>query len=55
MVSYGSGAGSDGYLIEVEKDILEKRERGIKVDSQIKSDKKIYVDYEFYRKSKGNI
>jgi hydroxymethylglutaryl-CoA synthase len=55
MVSYGSGAGSDGYLIEVEKDILEKRERGIKVDSQIKSDKKIYVDYDFYRKSKGNI
>ncbi|MCW1296802.1 MAG: hydroxymethylglutaryl-CoA synthase [Candidatus Parvarchaeota archaeon] len=53
MVGYGSGAGSDGYFIEVEKGILDKREKIIPVDSQIKSDKKIYVDYDFYRKSKG--
>lgn len=52
LVGYGSGAGSDAYLIRVQPPILERRERTQRVDDMISSDQKIFVNYEFYRRSK---
>ncbi len=52
LVGYGSGAGSDAYLIRVQPEILEKRERSRQVDDMIKSNQKIFVNYEYYRRSK---
>ncbi|NIN52518.1 MAG: hydroxymethylglutaryl-CoA synthase [Nitrososphaeria archaeon] len=52
MVPYGSGAGSDAYSFIVTKEIENKRNRSITLDSQVFNTKREYVSYEFYRKAK---
>ena len=53
VISYGSGAGSDGFTIEVKDEIVERRELAPKTQEII--DKKTYVDYAVYAKFKGKI
>ena len=57
LVSYGSGAGSDAYLITVKPKILEKRSRTEKFNVQWQAENPylIYVDYNTYRKFKEGI
>lgn len=50
LAQFGSGAGADAILFVTEEAILEKRDRGIKVES-ILGDKK-YTDFHTYRKRK---
>ena len=52
-VSYGSGAGSDAFSIEVTDRIEEKRELAPKVQDMIQN--KTYVDYAIYAKFKGKL
>jgi hydroxymethylglutaryl-CoA synthase len=53
VVSYGSGAGSDGYSFIVTDQILEKRGRQkFTIHQQIQSKNIEYVDYETYRRLK---
>jgi hydroxymethylglutaryl-CoA synthase len=52
-VSYGSGAGSDAFSIEVKDGIEEKQEIAPKVQDMIKN--KEYVDYAIYAKFKGKM
>ena len=54
LTSFGSGAGSDSFAIEVNEKILEKRERSELVMSII-NDRKIYIDYSIYLKNRGGI
>ena len=53
VISYGSGAGSDGFTITVKDEIEERRELAPKTQKII--DNKIYVDYSVYAKFKGKI
>jgi hydroxymethylglutaryl-CoA synthase len=53
VVSYGSGAGSDAFHIEVMKAITEKRKRKPMVQDYI--DDKVYVDYAQYAKHRRTI
>ena len=53
MVSYGSGAGSDAFSLEVTDVIEEKRGRTRKVDDYIMD--KVYVDYVTYLNNIGAI
>ena len=53
VVSYGSGAGSDGFTITVKDEIEERRELAPKTQEII--DQKTYVDYAVYAKFKGKI
>lgn len=53
VVSYGSGAGSDGFTLTVNEDIKEKRNLAPTTE-EIISNKK-YVDYAVYAKYKGKI
>ena len=53
MVSYGSGAGSDGFVIQVEKAILKKRDRQTFFKDYLKNTK--YITYTDYLKSGGKI
>lgn len=53
LASYGSGAGSDAFVIRVLDGILEKRERVSKLGSLINN--KIYVDYAIYLKFREKI
>ena len=53
VVSYGSGAGSDGFTITVTDEITEKRDLAPKTQEII--DNKKYVDYAVYAKYKGKI
>ena len=53
VVSYGSGAGSDGFALEVTDEITEKRDLAPKTEEIIS--KKTYVDYAVYAKYKGKI
>ncbi len=48
FVSYGSGAGSDGFIFEVTENILKKRKKHISVAEQIA--KKEYITYAKYLK-----
>jgi len=48
FVSYGSGAGSDGFIFEITKNILKKRKKNITVSSQIENKK--YISYPQYLK-----
>jgi hydroxymethylglutaryl-CoA synthase len=50
LAQYGSGAGADALLFITEQAILEKRERGIKVETLL-NDRK-YTDFHTYRKRK---
>ncbi|MCS7132357.1 MAG: hydroxymethylglutaryl-CoA synthase [Aigarchaeota archaeon] len=53
LASYGSGAGSDAFVIRVLEGISEKRERVPKLSSLIND--KIYVDYAVYLKFREKI
>jgi len=53
MVSYGSGAGSDAFSIEVQEPVIEKRERIPKVEDYIND--KVYIDYAAYAKHRRTI
>ena len=53
VVSYGSGAGSDGFVLTVNDEIVEKRDLATKTQDII--DDKEYVDYAVYAKHKGKI
>lgn len=46
FVSYGSGAGSDGFIFETTNKITEKQKRTVPVSEQIKD--KIYISYSAY-------
>ena len=52
-VSYGSGAGSDAFSIEVTDKIEDKRDSAPKVADMI--ERKSYVDYAVYAKYKGKL
>ena len=50
FVSYGSGAGSDGFIFETTKSITQKRNKTISVLKQFEN--KIYISYsEYLRKT----
>jgi hydroxymethylglutaryl-CoA synthase len=53
VISYGSGAGSDGFTIRVEDEILEHRGEVPTVDDYIQ--RKVYVSYATYAKYKHTI
>ncbi|MCC7558436.1 MAG: hydroxymethylglutaryl-CoA synthase [Methanobacteriaceae archaeon] len=53
VVSYGSGAGSDAFSIEVTDKIEKQREAAPKVADMI--ERKSYVDYAVYAKYKGKL
>ncbi len=53
MVSYGSGAGSDAFVIRVEDEILNHRGRVPTVDDYI--ERKTYVNYAIYAKYRRKI
>ncbi len=46
FVSYGSGAGSDGFIFETTKEILQRRKKTIPVLKQMED--KIYISYSTY-------
>lgn len=48
FVSYGSGAGSDGFILQTKKELLEKRKKNKPLLQQMK--KKIYISYPEYLK-----
>lgn len=53
LASYGSGAGSDAFVIRVLDGILERRERAPRLSTLIND--KIYVDYAIYLKFREKI
>ncbi|MFW9986795.1 MAG: hydroxymethylglutaryl-CoA synthase [Candidatus Odinarchaeota archaeon] len=53
VVSYGSGAGSDAFHVEVMKSITEKRKRKPMVQDYM--DDKVYIDYAQYAKHRRTI
>ena len=54
MVSFGSGAGSDGFIFRVTERIEEVRDKAPKFWDQLKNNK-IYLDYGLYAKFRGKI
>ncbi len=54
LTSFGSGAGSDSFAIEVSEGIENKRGRSVKVKDIIET-RKIYIDYSIYLKNRGGI
>jgi len=54
MVSYGSGAGSDGFIFEVTDRIEEVRDKAPHTRFQLDNNKK-YIDYGTYAKFRGKI
>ena len=53
MTSYGSGAGSDSFVIEVTDRILEVRDKAPKLDDYIKN--KINIDYGMYARMRRKL
>ena len=53
FVSYGSGAGSDGFVFETTKELTKKRKNMLSVSDQIKE--KIYISYPQYLRQTHNI
>jgi hydroxymethylglutaryl-CoA synthase len=53
MTSYGSGAGSDSFVIRVTDRILEARNKAPKTEDYIKN--KVYVDYGTYARMRGKL
>lgn len=53
FVSYGSGAGSDGFIFEITENILKKQKKIISVEKQIKN--KQYITYGQYLKQTHKI
>jgi hydroxymethylglutaryl-CoA synthase len=54
MVSYGSGAGSDGFIFTVTDHLLEVRDKAMKTQEMLDNDK-FYLDYGTYAKFRGKI
>ncbi|BAT72365.1 conserved hypothetical protein [Thermosulfidibacter takaii ABI70S6] len=54
MVSFGSGAGSDGFIFKVTERIEEVRNKAPKFWDMLKSNK-IYLDYGLYAKFRGKL
>ena len=54
VTSFGSGAGSDSFVLEIKEPIEKKRARTVPVRQMISAGK-IYVDYAMYLKNKGFI
>ena len=54
MVSYGSGAGSDGFIYEVTERINEVRDKAIRTRFMLDNNKK-YIEYGTYAKFRGKI
>jgi len=54
MVSYGSGAGSDGFIFKTTERLAEVQDLAPKTRPQL-DDNKIYVDYGTYAKFRGKI
>ncbi|MHB1830352.1 MAG: hydroxymethylglutaryl-CoA synthase [Candidatus Micrarchaeaceae archaeon] len=54
LTSFGSGAGSDSFAIEVTDNITSKRRNSVLVRQLIEKNK-IYVDYSIYLKNRGSI
>ncbi len=54
MVSFGSGAGSDGFIFKVTERIEEVRDKAPKFWDMLKNNK-IYLDYGLYAKFRGKI
>ncbi len=54
LTSFGSGAGSDSFAIEVSDGIENKKGRSVKVKDIIET-RKIYIDYSIYLKNRGGI
>lgn len=52
LTSYGSGAGSESYLLTVTEHIEEKRSRQVTLKDQIYNPHRQYVDYSTYRRWK---
>ena len=55
MVSYGSGAGSDGFVWHVTDRIDEVRDKAVRTRAMLDSPKKKYLDYGTYAKYRGKI
>lgn len=55
MVSYGSGAGSDGFVWKVTEQIKEVRDKAIKTRTMLETDRRKYLDYGTYSKFRGKI
>jgi hydroxymethylglutaryl-CoA synthase len=53
MISYGSGSGSDAFILTVQKEIVERRKLIPKVQDYI--DHKTFLDYSMYAKHRGKI
>ncbi|RLG07760.1 MAG: hydroxymethylglutaryl-CoA synthase, partial [Thaumarchaeota archaeon] len=53
LASFGSGAGSDAYIIRVLDGIEEKRDRAPKLKDFI--ERKIYIDYASYARFRGKL
>lgn len=54
VTSFGSGAGSDSFAIEVTENILKKRSRGSPIRETIEKSK-LYIDYAEYLKARNSI
>ncbi len=54
MVSFGSGAGSDGFIFNVTDKILDVQDKAIKLRDMLDNNK-IYLDYGEYAKFRGKI
>ena len=54
MVSFGSGAGSDGFIFNVTDKILDVQDKAIKLRDMLDKNK-IYLDYGEYAKFRGKI
>jgi hydroxymethylglutaryl-CoA synthase len=55
MVSYGSGAGSDGFVWKMTERIDEVRDLAPRTRAQLDSNRKKYLDYGTYAKFRGKI
>ena len=53
LASYGSGAGSDAFVIKVLDRILEKRDLAPKLEDFLND--RIYIDYAYYLKFRKEI
>jgi hydroxymethylglutaryl-CoA synthase len=55
MVSYGSGAGSDGFVWKVTEQINDVRDKAVKTRTMLESNRRKYLDYGTYSKFRGKI
>jgi len=55
MVSYGSGAGSDGFIFKATDRIKEVQNKAVQTRAMLDSQKRKYLDYGTYTKFRGKI